>query len=144
MPLPRFVAATLDVAHGTAADVGLLIIRAGFGGYLSLNHGLGKLESWPAKHDSFADPLNVGHATSLALTILGEFVCGLLIALGLGTRLAAIPAIITMLVAAFLVHKGDILGDGEHAMLYALAFAAVAAAGPGRFSLDAVLGKRFR
>ena len=71
------VPAFFDTSHSVTTDVGLFIVRAGFGGYLALNHGLGKLQSWPAKHDSFPDPLNVGHATSLALTIFGEFVCGL-------------------------------------------------------------------
>ena len=120
--------------------VGLLAMRVGFAGFMAMNHGWGKLMSWSEKSGKFADPLGVGHAPSLALAIFGELVCPLLIMVGFGTRLAAVPAAITMLVATFGVHGSDVLGDGEHALLFAFAFTCIALLGPGRYSIDARRG----
>lgn len=40
------------------------------------------------------------------LARFGEFVCGLLVALGLFTRAATLPLAFTMLIAAFHAHAG--------------------------------------
>ncbi len=125
-------------------DVALLMLRVGFGGFLAVNHGWTKLMTWGPKHPTFADPLGVGHPTSMALAIFGELVCSMLIVLGLGTRVAAVPALITMLVAALGVHKDSVFGDGEHALLYGAAFVALILAGGGRYSLDRVVSVRWK
>ena len=44
-------------------------------------------------------------------------------------------------VAAFVVHGSDPLGDKELALLYMVCFAAVAALGGGRWSVDSLLHK---
>lgn len=126
--------------HG--APMSALVLRVGAGGFLVMNHGWPKLMTWGANYASFADPLGVSHPVSLALTIFGELVCGLLIVVGLVTRWAALPAIITMLVAAFIVHHGKTFSDGEHALLYAIAFTAIALLGPGPWSVDGVIRKK--
>ncbi|MFM7232895.1 MAG: DoxX family protein, partial [bacterium] len=56
---------------------------------------------------------------------------------GLFTRWAALPAVVTMAVAAFVAHAGDPFGDREMALVYLVMFATVALTGPGRFSIDA-------
>jgi putative oxidoreductase len=120
--------------HGL--DVGLLLARVGFGGLIAFNHGWSKLASFSTKSSTFADPLGIGHPASLALCIFGELVCGVMILVGFRVRWFAIPAVITMLVAVFGAHHGEVLGDGEHALLYAMAFAAIGLAGAGRYSVD--------
>ena len=45
-----------------------------------------------------------------------------------------------MAVAAFVVHGADPLAKKEMALLYMVAFLAIAFIGPGRFSLDRKIG----
>ena len=112
-----------------------------------LTHGWGKLQMMLAGNfDKFPDPIGVGSSLSLVLIVVAEFVSPLLIILGLGTRLAAIPTIGGMAVAAFIVHGGDpwTLGAGaskEPAMLYLIPYLALAFTGAGKFSLDALICK---
>lgn len=119
-----------------AVDLGLLILRLGFGVPIALEHGWPKLMGYGERAAKFADPIGLGPELSLTLAIFGELACGVLLALGLFGRLASIPLVITMGVAFFLHHAGDPFGDRELAFLYLSAFAVLLVAGPGRFSLD--------
>lgn len=136
--------------NGILASLGLLILRVGIGGYM-LTHGWGKLMMLVrGQFADFGDPIGVGSTLSLILAVVGEFVCPILVVLGLFTRLAAIPVVITMAVAAFVVHAEDpwtMGGDGgskEPAMLFLIPFLALALAGAGRFSLEATMLPRWR
>lgn len=102
-----------------------------------LGHGLPKLLGFSEKIATFSDPLGVGSATSLTLAVLGEAVCSVLLILGLGTRAAALPFLITMIVAATIVHADDPWARKEFALLYAVPALTLLLTGPGRFSLDA-------
>ncbi len=89
------------------ASIGLLILRLGIGGYL-ITHGWEKLQMLLAGGaDQFGDPIGLGSTLSLALVTTSEFLCALLIILGLATRLSALPVVISMSVAAFVVHARD-------------------------------------
>jgi putative oxidoreductase len=46
-----------------------------------------------------------------------------------------------MLVALFKANDGDVFGKGQASALYLLGFVAILLAGPGRVSLDRVIGK---
>jgi putative oxidoreductase len=72
----------------------------------------------------------------LALAIFGELVCSALIVLGVYTRLAAVPALATMAVAAGIHHAGDPWADKELAVLFGLVFLVLVIAGGGRYTLD--------
>ena len=71
---------------------------------------------------------------------------GLLIAVGLFTRVAAFLASGEMAVAYYMVHapggSWPIVNKGELAVVYCFLFLFVAAAGGGRYSLDAALRRR--
>ncbi|MBO6607439.1 DoxX family protein [Psychroserpens sp.] len=116
------------------ADLALLILRLGFGGFM-LTHGIPKLEML-SDPSQFGDPIGVGNTASLILCLIGEVVAPILIIIGFKTKLAAIPAAITMAVAAFVVHASDSLGTKEHALLYMLAFIVIFLAGPGKYAID--------
>jgi len=79
-----------------------------------------------------------------ALAVGGELVAGVLFLLGLLTSLAGLLVLGTMAVAIAKVHgpKGFFVQDGgyEYNLVLIIAALAVAAMGPGRFSLDYVLG----
>ena len=55
---------------------------------------------------------------------------------------AAIPAAITMFVAAFVVHFDDPIGTKEKALLYLFAFLVILLSGAGKFSLDGYLNSK--
>ena len=70
---------------------------------------------------------------------------GFLVAFGLLTRLAAFFASGTMAVAYFMVHAPHslfpIVNEGELAVLYCWVFLFILFHGPGRWSIDALIGK---
>lgn len=119
-----------------ATSIGLLVLRLGAGGLLVALHGADKLLHFSDKKDSFPDPLSIGPQISLFLAGSAEGVCAAAVALGLFTRLACLPVIATMAVAAFVFHAGDPIAAREMALLYLIPFTALAFTGPGRFSVD--------
>lgn len=126
-----------------ALDAGLLVLRLGAGGMM-LVHGWPKLLGFSERSASFPDPLGVGSTTSLALAVSGEVLCSILLVLGAGTRLAAVPYAITMAVAGVLVHAGDPWNDREKAFLFLLLGVVLALTGAGRFSIDGIVEGRRR
>jgi putative oxidoreductase len=124
----------------TAFSIGLFFLRAGAGA-LMIPHGYDKLKKFGEMAEGFPDPFNIGPTASLALLIFAEFFCSILVVLGLFTRFACIPLIIAMSVALFEAHKGLVFGEGEHATLYIVIFGALLFTGPGRYSIDRVIGK---
>ena len=132
---------------GVFASLGLLLYRVAFGGMMIVGHGWPKLMSYSEKAADFPDPLGIGPTMSMLGALGGEVICCGLLVLGLGTRLAAVPAAFTMGVAAFVIHaEGPLFlgapGAKEPALLYMTAFALLFFTGPGRFSIDRILSAR--
>ena len=104
---------------------------------MAINHGFPKLlklfGQGPIK---FADVFGMGPTASLTLAVLAEFVAGILIAMGLLTRLSTIPAMFTMAVAAFVIHGPDPFSRKESALIFLLMYFVIFLIGPGRLSLD--------
>lgn len=101
-----------------------------------LTHGYGKFMQVMGGDFSFGDPIGIGEAPSLILTVLAEFLCSIFIIFGFLTRLSTIPLIITMLVAALIVHADDPIGNKELALLYLSIFILLFYTGPGKYSVD--------
>ena len=122
-------------------DIALLILRVVIGAFM-LTHGWGKMETlFSGEPIQFPDPMGVGATASLALAVFTEVLCSILLIIGLGTRFAAILLLITMLVAAFIVHANDGFGKQEFALLYAIIYLTIAVIGAGKYSLDYLLFK---
>lgn len=113
----------------------LLILRIGVSG-LMLTHGYPKLMKVLDGDMQFGDPFGIGAGISLVLAAFAEGICSVLIILGLGTRLATIPIIITMATAAFLVHANDPFSKQELPLLYLLVYITLLITGGGRYSID--------
>jgi putative oxidoreductase len=125
-------------------SVGLCVMRVTVGAMLAFGHGWGKLSNFGKMSERFPDLLGLGSTAALVLAIFGEFFCSLAVAAGFLTRLAAIPPLITMLVAVLAVHTDDPWAKKEFALLYAIPFFTLIFTGPGQFSLDAVLWKSWK
>lgn len=117
-------------------DLALLFLRVGFGGFM-LTHGVPKM-SMLADPSTFGDPIGLGPTVSLVLALIGEVIAPILIIIGFKTKWAAIPAMITMVVAAFIVLAKDDLATKELALLFFIAFLAIFLAGAGKYSVDGV------
>jgi len=121
-------------------DIGLLILRLVFGGIMLFGHGWGKMvKLFTGNPNQFADPFGLGAPFTLGIASFAEVGCALLIVLGLFTRWATVPLIITMLVAALMIHGADPFGKKELALVYLAAFTALAFTGAGEYSLDKIL-----
>lgn len=126
-----------------SADLGLLIIRVWFGLVMAFAHGWGKMFGDTTKMVAKLDELGFpAPALMASLAGLSEFVAALLLAIGLLSRLAAIPLAFTMVIAAFVIHGSDPWMKQEFPLLYACAAIAILVSGPGRFSVDHALRKR--
>lgn len=122
----------------------LMLLRIGVG-ILMLTHGVGKLSALLAEGPiQFPDPIGLGAATSLTLAVFAEFFCSILLIFGIGTRLAAIPLLTTMLVAAIIVHANDGFGKQELPLLYASIYLVIAIVGAGKISIDNWIYKKIK
>jgi len=127
---------------GRMSDLSLLLLRLTFGGLMLINHGWSKFQKLIGDEPiKFADPIGIGMEASLGLTVFAEVLCALMVVLGLFTRLAVIPLIITMLVAVFVIHISDPFKKMEMAILYLIPYLVLLWNGSGRFSVDALIGR---
>ena len=123
-----------------AFNFAMLVLRVGLG-VLIVHHGYQKIDHFSTMENTFMNFIGLGSKISLCLVIFAEFICGILLVLGLFTRFACIPLIIMMCVALFKVHNGHGFGVGEMDVLYLSGFLAILFAGPGRISCDSMIGK---
>ena len=125
-------------------NLAILILRVAIGTFM-MTHGIGKLFTlFGDEPIAFADPIGLGETASLVLTVFAEVFCSVLLILGLGTRLASIPLIITMFVAGFIVHAGDEFRVKEMAFLYLVVYIAIALKGAGKYSFDALIYNKMK
>ena len=129
---------SISVLH---ANICLLLVRVTVGGIM-LVHGIPKLNKLTSGGEiKFADPFGFGPQISLGLAVFAEVICSIFIILGLGTRLAAIPLIITMAVAAFYAHADDPFATKEKPILFLIIFVMLMVFGSGRYSIDRMMTK---
>ena len=102
-------------------------------------HGWSKFVHYAEQSQKFSDPLGVGSQVSLLLVIFAELFCSFLLLLGLFTRLALVPLVISMGIAVFVIHAGDPMSDKEHALLFFVPYVAMFFTGPGSYSVDRLL-----
>jgi len=121
-------------------NVAMLILRVVLG-LILVSHGYSKLVKFPGLKDKFMNFLQLGSTTSLVLIIFAEFFCGILIILGMFTRLAAIPIIIGMAVVFFVASNAHLFAEGERGGMYLAAAIALLLVGPGKVSVDGMMQK---
>ena len=124
-----------------AFSIALFLLRIAAGGLMLVNHGYDKLMHFSQRAHRFSDPFNIGSTTSFSLVIFAEVFCAAFIILGLFTRLAAIPLVIAMSVAVWFAHNGAFTGKGELPTLFLACFLVILLVGPGKASIDRLIGK---
>jgi putative oxidoreductase len=107
---------------------------------MAFYHGWGKLSGYADQVKDFPDPLGIGGQYSLIGTIGAEFVCAIMILIGLMTRWASIGLLFTMGVAAFIFHK-SVVADIELPLIYFLSALCLIFTGAGKLSVDALIYK---
>lgn len=123
-------------------DFALLILRLAIA-LLMLTHGIAKLNTLLEGGEiKFPDPIGVGSVLSLVFAVFAEVFCSVLILLGLATRLAVLPLIVTMLVAVLIIHSNDGMKEKELGLHYLLTYIVLLFAGSGRFSVDSLISKK--
>jgi putative oxidoreductase len=125
----------------TSFNLATLTIRLVFGSLICLSHGFQKLLHFSTQETIFFDPFHIGHRWSLILVIFAEVFCALLLVLGLFTRIAALVLVFNMAVAVFLFHRGQPIGVHEAPLVYMAAFFSILLVGPGKISVDSMMGK---
>ncbi|HET9054760.1 MAG TPA: DoxX family protein [Cyclobacteriaceae bacterium] len=119
-------------------DFALLLLRF-VSGVLIITHGWPKLMNFADRASTFADPLGIGSAPSLSLTIVAELVGGTLLCLGLFTRIALLFLVGVMAVIVLFIHSDSPFTEKEYPILLWATFFALYFTGPGRYSVDAAL-----
>jgi len=110
---------------------------------LMIRHGLPKLSKLLEGGEiQFGDPIGLGPAFSLFLAVFAELLCSVLIGIGLGTRLATIPLMVTMFVAAFITHGADPFQRKEMALLYLLFYVVLLVIGSRKYSIDYLISRK--
>ncbi len=123
-------------------NAGLLFLRVFAGLSIALGHGINKIpasDSFIQNTDKLGFPIPVLFAWAAALA---EFVGGLMLAFGLGTRVAAFFLTSTMFVAAFVRHADDPFGTKEKALMYFFIFLLFLLTGSGKFGMDHFIRRR--
>jgi putative oxidoreductase len=133
------MARNLEARLNSYWPIALTVFRVMFG-LLFLCDGLSKVISWPAP-----DVVPVGHWPEYYAGWI-ETVTGLLIAVGLFTRIAAFVACGEMAVAYFTVHLPHgffpASNGGDAAVMYCFAFFLLIFSGGGVYALDARRARR--
>ena len=119
----------------------MFLLRVGFGSLLFINYGWFKLMHFVELKNKFSDPIHVGQTMSLILAIFAEIFCAGMIVLGLFSRFAALVLIILFVVIIFIVLKGKPIKDLQLPLLFLLSFFTILLCGPGKWSLDKLIGK---
>lgn len=129
----------------------LLLLMRLYWGFGFMMAGKGKLFNLERTAGFFADlgiPLPMSNAVLVGSV---ECFCGLLLAVGLFSRLAAVPLVCVMVVAFATVHKSSLailfqhpdVALKEEPFLFLLTCLTVIAFGPGKFAVDSLLKKKY-
>ncbi|MFJ3384308.1 MULTISPECIES: DoxX family protein [unclassified Curtobacterium] len=127
----------------TSTSIGLTVLRVVLG-VVFIAHGAQKFgQGIPAVAEGFSG-MGVPLAEVAAPLVAGlELVGGILLVLGVATRIVGVLLAVDMVVAGVLAHSsaGFFSQDGgfEYVLVLAAAALAVALTGPGRLSLDALV-----
>ena len=131
------------VAKWRSLEPELLSVLRIVSAFMFIQEGTMKLFSWPMAMPGGA---TLTLASEVGVGGILEFVGGLLLVVGLFTRPVAFILAGEMAVAYFQFHFPQaiwpIVNQGQPAVLYCFIWLYISSAGPGPWSIDAILGRR--
>lgn len=128
--------------RGKGVSLLILVLRVVFG-VLFFIHGLDKMLNFNTLVNDYPSVLGFGSYMTLMVTIFCEFCCSLFLISGLLVRIMVLPMIAAMAVAFFDIHDG-FLPEGELSLIYLSVFVILYVVGPGRYSLDSLIGSKLQ
>lgn len=114
-----------------------------FIGFMMLTHGIAKIEQFDTLKSTFPATMGMSSELSLILIILVEVGCSSLVLLGFMTRLAVLPLMFSMIIAAFLPFLRLACRRQNYRCFIWEFYTFILLAGPGRYSADAFFVKTF-
>ncbi|MEZ4972857.1 MAG: DoxX family protein [Cyclobacteriaceae bacterium] len=127
--------------YGQITDAGIIVLRLWLGITMVkysfpvvFNNGFTEFGDWLGSMN-FPLPYFLAYCAKG-----GEFIGGILLVLGLFTRISSVFIMINMVVAALIVGQAKIFEGAELAFTYLLIATMVFLLGPDRLSLDTILG----
>jgi putative oxidoreductase len=131
----------------TLSGLAPLLIRITVG-VVFLRSGWGKLSDLPQVTEYFASLGIPMPGINAAVAASVEFFGGILMLVGLGARLVALPMAFTMVVAIITAKREEIQGAlsilGLDEFAYLVMFVTIVLIGAGPFSLDALIARRLQ
>jgi putative oxidoreductase len=126
-------------------SVALLLGRLAVG-LLFVSTGWGKVHDIPKVVKFFESLAIPAPGFQAVLVSWSELLCGSAIVIGLLTRFATVPLIVSMTVALLTAKSGDIHGIldlvGQDEFTYLVLLVMIAILGPGKYAIDHLLAKR--
>jgi putative oxidoreductase len=136
------VIAQLDRLRGVALLLGRLAV-----GLVFLSTGWGKVHNVEKVTEFFASLHIPAPGFHAVLVGWSELLCGAALIVGVLTRLATIPLIVSMIVAILTAKRGDIHGFFDlvafEEFTYLLVLIMIAVLGPGALAVDHLLAKKY-
>ena len=116
-------------------NITLLITRLVFS-LSMMTHGYPKLLNLFSGNPSFGNPIGIGEVPTLIIAVLAEFIAPIFIIIGYKTKIFTLLPMVTMVIAAFVVHLDDPFKRKELALLYLVGFLIIFLMGPGKYSVN--------
>ena len=121
-----------------AADKATLFLRL-FIGALLFTQAITKSQQYPWLESEYPTILGIDGASVVTIVGLLELIAGVMLTVGLLTRLVAIVMAIAMLAAAFLFFPGQSFDQSELKVVYAGIYVALAISGGGRYAFETII-----
>ena len=121
-------------------DLATFLLRLLIGG-MFIYSGYLKIENYSTYMPMMQDYIGIGAKLSYDLVIFAEFGCGILVAIGLFTRLAILPILFTMIVVFFIAHEKDAFMMKQLPFVYMVTCLPIFILGSGKYSVDRLLFK---
>lgn len=121
-----------------AADKATLFLRL-FIGALLFTQAITKSQQFPWLESEYPTILGIDGASVVTIVGVLELIAGVMLTVGLLTRLVAIVMAVAMLAAAFLFFPGQSFDQSELKVVYAGIYVALAISGGGRYAFDTII-----
>lgn len=126
-----------------STDVAMLLLRVALGATMAFQHGAAKVFGGMPEFIQGVEKMGFPAPEFFAwAAALSEFLGGILIMVGLGTRIASFLMACSMAVAVFITHAADPFQVKELAVAYLVSSVVLFLMGPGKISLDHLLARR--